>query len=96
LTLRATFEAAGPNPYAYGPRTTIGTLLEDPQARALLLKYLPREAIGVVFGLVAQFIPEMPIEAMFSSWMVRMPQADEGQIAALKARLYAELAAIEV
>jgi hypothetical protein len=33
---------------------------------------------------------------MFGNWMMRAPGADPDQVAALKARLYAELAEIEV
>jgi beta-glucosidase len=96
LPLRAAFQVVGPNPYAYGARTAIGTLIEDPRAKAVLVKYLPPAATGAVFGLLAQFAPDMSIEAMFDSWMMRMPQVDEGQLRALKQRLYAELGEIKV
>jgi beta-glucosidase len=96
VPLRASFEAAGPNPYAYGPRTAIGTLIEDPRARDVLLRLLPQAASAAILGLVAQFAPDLPLEALFNNWMTRTPQADADQLAALKARLYAELATIEV
>jgi beta-glucosidase len=96
LPLRASFVAAGPNPYAYGSRTTIGTLIEDPRARAVLIEVLPQAVTGPMLGLVAQFVPEMQVGAMFDSWMMRVPGADADQVSALKARLYAALAEIEV
>lgn len=96
LPLCARFEAVGPNPYAYGGRSAIGTLVEDERARAVLLKYLPESASAMMLGILAQFVPDMPLEAMFSNWMAHMPAADETQVAVLKARLYAELSAIPV
>ena len=67
----------------------------DVEARAVLTKHLPPAATGPMFGLLAQFAPDMPIDAMFGNWMMRAPDADPEQAAALKARLYAELAEIE-
>jgi beta-glucosidase len=96
VPLRASFEAIGPNPYAYGPRTAIGTLLGDPRSRAVLLRFLPTEVSAGMLGMLARFAPDMSLETLLGSWMTRAPQADVGQLSALKARLYAELAAIAV
>ena len=90
----ASFEAVGPNPYAYGPRTAIGTLMEDPRARAVLLRVLPREASSAMMGLLVHFAPDLSLEAVFGNWMVRAPQVSAEQLSALKARLYAELETI--
>jgi hypothetical protein len=62
----------------------------------VLVNVLPQAVTGPLFGLVAQFVPEMQVGALFDSWMMRVPDADPDQFAALKARLYAELAQIEV
>jgi beta-glucosidase len=96
VPLRASFEAVGPNPYAYGPRTAIGTLVEDPRARDVLLRLLPQAASAAILGLVVRFAPDLPLEALFNNWMTRAPQADADQFSSLKAQLYAELAAIKV
>jgi hypothetical protein len=46
--------------------------------------------------MMAQFIPDLPIDAVFGNWMMRAPGVYADQVAALKARLYAALGEIEV
>jgi beta-glucosidase len=96
ISLRAAFEATGPNPYAYGPRTAIGKLAQDPRSREVLIRHLPHMASPAMLGVIEQFIYDIPMDKMFDNWISRLSHTEMEQIAALKARLYADLAAIQV
>jgi beta-glucosidase len=97
VPLSASFTARGPNPYAYGPRTTIGKLFADRRAREVLAQYLPaRLASPAMTHLMLEFMPDLPLAGMLERWTSMAPGIEPEQIEQIKSRLYAELGAIEV
>jgi len=97
LPLRASFTARGPNPYAYGPRTAIGTLFADPRAREVLEKYLPDRFMSpAMTHLLLEFMPDMPLGRVLEGFMGGLGGIDGQQATQIKSALYAELGAIEV
>ena len=100
LPQRATFVAAGPNPYGYGPRTSIRRLFANPQAWQVVQKYIPPQMRSpMMMGVLLEFMPDLPLAGILERWAapgrtgmnVNAEQAEQ-----VKAQLYAELAEIEV
>ena len=97
VPLSAAFTARGPNPYAYGPRTTIIKLFADARAREVLAKYLPARFLSpAAVHLMLEFMPDLPLAGVLERWASPASGMDPEQIAQLKTALYAELAEIEV
>jgi beta-glucosidase len=98
IRLQAEFKASGFNPYGLGPQTPIARVMADPRAVAVLQKHLPGgEMSSAALELDVTFTPQRPLDQL---WAQRVEPALQGQPpqerAALKERVYQELAAIEV
>jgi hypothetical protein len=96
--LSAEFRATGQNPYGYGPETSIGKVMADPRAVAVLQKYLPPEiASPEALQMELTYGPERPMGPMLSAGVERaLGHLSAEERAETEQAIYAELAAIEV
>jgi beta-glucosidase len=98
IRLSAEFRATGWNPYGYGPETSIGKVMADPRAVAVLQRRLPPEiASREAFQMELTYGPERPIGAVLSARIERgMGHLSAEERASVERALFEELAAIEV
>ncbi len=98
IRARAEFRAVGLNPYAYGMRTPVARIMGDEKARAVLAKHLPAGAVDDPG--VADMVACLPFAEFERAWggyfTLHLGDRDEQEIAELRDRIVAELAAIEM
>jgi len=98
IRLRGEFRAKGRNPYGYGPETSIGTVMADPRAVAVLQKYLPPEvASREALQMELTYGPERPLGPIWTAGAERgLGHLSAEERAEIERAVYRELAAIEV
>jgi len=97
IRLEGAFRAVGPNPFAYGPRTTMGRIMASPQAMQALTASLMHALGNLPTELLMQtaMAPLTPLSEVLEAVLHASLPGDAARQAAVAEEIYAVLSAID-
>ena len=95
ITAQGRMKLIGKNPYAVDPSAPAGALLSNPEAVAILKKYIPAEMVDD-FAARILVLPTMSLENFWRRNVARSLPGTAAEKNSLRDKLYAELSEIEI